>query len=178
MAEDTPMIYENKIRVENKDVFVDVKKNDNGIYLKISERNRNNRSTILIPSSGIEKLRDVLTDALAALPNNNSNNNNNKKTAKAAPTTDNAKKEKVLDDKKVCLTSLAYSVSAQELQEFCNTIVNSKNIVSVEVLLRRGRSLGVGVVEFNTAQNAKNAIAELNDQELKGRKMSAREYYE
>ncbi len=59
-------IFENKIRVENKDVFVDVKKNDNGVYLKISERNRNNRSTILIPASGIAKLRDVLTNALDA----------------------------------------------------------------------------------------------------------------
>lgn len=57
-------IFESKIHVENKDVFVDVKNNANGVYLKISERNRNMRSTILIPASGIESLRDVLTAAL------------------------------------------------------------------------------------------------------------------
>lgn len=63
MSEEDAM-FETKIRIENKDVFVDIKKNDNGMYLKISERNKNSRSTILIPASGIERLRDVLTEAL------------------------------------------------------------------------------------------------------------------
>ena len=53
-------LYETRIRVENKDLFVDVKKNDQGVYLKISERNRSNRSTILIPASGVADLRDAL----------------------------------------------------------------------------------------------------------------------
>ena len=61
-------IYSAKIRVENKDIFVDVKKNDKGTYLKISERKRDKgRNTILIPASGLEALREVLGDALTAL---------------------------------------------------------------------------------------------------------------
>ena len=67
MEEEAP-IYSQKIRIENKDLFVDVKSNNNGMYLKISERNRNNRSTILVPASGIADLRNALTEALANLP--------------------------------------------------------------------------------------------------------------
>ena len=45
LTDDT--IFERVLRVENKDIFVDLKKNKNGTYLKISERNGRNRSTVL-----------------------------------------------------------------------------------------------------------------------------------
>ena len=51
--------------MENKDIFVDLKKNKNGFYLKISERrNGSERNTVLIPSSGIQKLRSVLDEVV------------------------------------------------------------------------------------------------------------------
>ena len=62
------IIYETMLRVENKDIFVDLKRNHSGTYLKISERNGNSRNTVLIPASGIAKLKRVLDDvALASL---------------------------------------------------------------------------------------------------------------
>jgi hypothetical protein len=48
--------------VENKDIFVDLKKNRGGVYLKISERNGNGRNTVLMPASGIAKLKAVLEE--------------------------------------------------------------------------------------------------------------------
>lgn len=57
-------LFETKFRVENKDIFIDLKKNDNGTYLKISERKNGNRNTILIPSSGIAKLREIFDEIL------------------------------------------------------------------------------------------------------------------
>ncbi|RYH28621.1 hypothetical protein EON65_11470 [archaeon] len=57
-------------RVENKDVFVDLRKNDNGIYLKLSERRGNQRKTVLIPASGIARLKQVLDEANAVVQQN------------------------------------------------------------------------------------------------------------
>jgi hypothetical protein len=48
--------------VENKDVFVDLKKNGNGVYLKLSERNGKVKNTILIPASGIIRLKNILEE--------------------------------------------------------------------------------------------------------------------
>ena len=54
----------NDYRVENKDIFIDLKKNVNGMYLKLSERNGKSRNTVLIPATGIERLRAVLDDVI------------------------------------------------------------------------------------------------------------------
>jgi hypothetical protein len=59
-------IFETMIKVENKDIFVDLKKNRSGIYLKISERNGTSRNTVLIPASGIPRLKKVLDDVAQA----------------------------------------------------------------------------------------------------------------
>ena len=60
---DSQSLFETMVRVENKDIFVDLKKNRNGVYLKISERrNGNGRNTILIPASGIHKLKAILEE--------------------------------------------------------------------------------------------------------------------
>lgn len=50
------------VRVENKDIFVDLKRNRNGVYLKISERSGSGRNTVLIPSSGIQRLKTILDE--------------------------------------------------------------------------------------------------------------------
>ena len=60
------IIFETMLRVENKDIFIDLKKNRSGVYLKISERNGSSRNTVLIPASGITRLKRVLDDVAAA----------------------------------------------------------------------------------------------------------------
>lgn len=54
-------------RIENKDIFVDVRKNANGVYLKLSERRGTMRKTVLIPASGIKKLQAVLEEVSETL---------------------------------------------------------------------------------------------------------------
>jgi hypothetical protein len=51
-------------RVENKDIFVDLKKNASGVYLKLSERNGKVRNTVLIPAAGIGRLKAVLEEIM------------------------------------------------------------------------------------------------------------------
>lgn len=51
-------------RIENKDLFVDLRRNTNGVYLKLSERKGTVRNTVLIPASGILRLKNVLEEAL------------------------------------------------------------------------------------------------------------------
>lgn len=55
-------LYATMVRVENKDIFVDLKRNRNGVYLKISERSGSGRNTVLIPSSGIQRLKTILDE--------------------------------------------------------------------------------------------------------------------
>ena len=56
-------LYETMVRVENKDIFVDLKRNKNGVYLKISERRSGSgRNTVLIPASGIQRLKTILDE--------------------------------------------------------------------------------------------------------------------
>ena len=66
MAVTDDILYEVMLKIENKDIFVDLKKNKSGTYLKISERNGSSRNTVLIPASGIPRLTRVLDDVLAA----------------------------------------------------------------------------------------------------------------
>ncbi len=61
------VLFESKFSVENKNVFVDVKTNSFGTYLKISERNRSNKSVILLPAKAISSLIDALTKAAAVV---------------------------------------------------------------------------------------------------------------
>lgn len=54
-----------RYRMGHKDIFIDLKHNALGLYLKISERNEKSRSTILIPASGIDKLITTLQEVNA-----------------------------------------------------------------------------------------------------------------
>jgi hypothetical protein len=53
--------------VENKDLFVDLRRNSNGLYLKLSERKGTHRNTILVPSTGIGRLCSVLEEVSAII---------------------------------------------------------------------------------------------------------------
>ena len=59
-------LFSKTLRIESKTIFVDVKENSNGTYLKIAERStRGDRSTVVMAVSGIQELRDALDEALA-----------------------------------------------------------------------------------------------------------------
>ena len=50
------------LRIENKNFYFDIKKNQQGRYMSISEVKGNYRNSILIPESGWENFKDVLDD--------------------------------------------------------------------------------------------------------------------
>ena len=61
-------LFSKTLRVESKTIFVDVKENANGMYLKIAERStRGERQTIVMAVSGIRQLREALDEALEQL---------------------------------------------------------------------------------------------------------------
>ena len=66
MRAEDDVIFETMLKVENKDIFIDLKRNKSGVYLKISERNGSSRNTVLIPISGITRLKKVLDDVSLA----------------------------------------------------------------------------------------------------------------
>ncbi len=40
-------LFEKSLHVESKDIYVDLKQNANGIYLKISEKNERGRNSVI-----------------------------------------------------------------------------------------------------------------------------------
>lgn len=48
--------------VGNKDIFVDLKRNAYGVYIKIAERTSSSRNTIVIPSGGIRDFKRIIDE--------------------------------------------------------------------------------------------------------------------
>ncbi|KAF9903884.1 hypothetical protein EC991_003221 [Linnemannia zychae] len=78
-----------------------------------------------------------------------------------------------LRDRRVYVGNLAYDVSWTDLKDFMREI---GPVAHADVLLGHdGRSKGCGVVEFQTAEDAKTAIRKMNDVVLRGRPVFVRE---
>jgi len=60
-VDDSMQVPQNQhLRIENKNFYFDVKRNQQGRYMSISEVKGNYRNSILLPESGWESFRDVL----------------------------------------------------------------------------------------------------------------------
>jgi len=72
---------------------------------------------------------------------------------------------------KLYVGGLAYSTTSEGLREF---FAQSGNVLSATVITDRfsGQSRGVGFVEMGTAEEAQNAISQLNGRELDGRRIT------
>ncbi|KAG0065665.1 hypothetical protein BGZ89_008056 [Linnemannia elongata] len=78
-----------------------------------------------------------------------------------------------LRDRRVYVGNLAYDVAWTDLKDFMREI---GPVAHADVLLGPdGRSKGCGVVEFQTAEDAKTAIRKMNDVVLRGRPVFVRE---
>ena len=81
--------------------------------------------------------------------------------------------EMVTVARRLYVGNLAYRVRWQELKELFQTC---GNVVRADIQEhRQGRSAGCGVVEFATAQEAADAMLQMHDQDLQGRKMFVRQ---
>ena len=72
---------------------------------------------------------------------------------------------------KLYVGGLAYSTTSEGLREF---FTQSGNVQSATVITDRfsGQSRGFGFVEMTTAEEAQNAISQLNGRELDGRRIT------
>ncbi|KAF9331982.1 hypothetical protein BGZ91_011886 [Linnemannia elongata] len=78
-----------------------------------------------------------------------------------------------LRDRRVYVGNLAYDVAWTDLKDFMREV---GPVAHADVLLGPdGRSKGCGVVEFQTAEDAKTAIRKMNDVVLRGRPVFVRE---
>lgn len=55
-----------KIQVERKVFFFDLKENPRGRFLRITEDVDGRRDTIIVPSTGLDKFRDAIDRAIAS----------------------------------------------------------------------------------------------------------------
>ncbi|MBI4949376.1 MAG: DNA-binding protein [Deltaproteobacteria bacterium] len=55
------ILSSDKLHIENKTLFVDLKENDGGRFLQIAELSNDRRSTVVIPISGIDVFMQSLT---------------------------------------------------------------------------------------------------------------------
>ena len=59
-------LFSDRIQVERKQFFFDLKENPRGRFLKITEDVGGRRDTIIIPSTGLENIRKALEGAIEA----------------------------------------------------------------------------------------------------------------
>lgn len=172
MSSSDETLYEQLVHVENKDIFVDLKKNKNGVYLKLSERNQGNgsRNTVLIPASGITRLRMVIDEVAQVLQRS------------SAKGVSRERKNRVADDpgitsRSIYCNGLPWETTDEELAAHFS---KAGTVVSAVVLKKRTQrhgqsSMGCGVVEFATREMALNAVQNMAISELGGRTVKARE---
>lgn len=60
------LLLSEKIQIERKQFFFDLKENPRGRFLKITEDVGGRRDTIIIPSTGLELFRDTIEKAILA----------------------------------------------------------------------------------------------------------------
>lgn len=54
------VIFTEKLLIENKTIFVDMKENDGGRFLQIAEISNDRRSTVVIPHSGLSQFIEAI----------------------------------------------------------------------------------------------------------------------
>ncbi|MFQ5586660.1 MAG: DNA-binding protein [Thermodesulfobacteriota bacterium] len=54
------VIESEKLHIENKTLFVDLKENEGGKFLQIAELSNDRRSTVVIPFSGLDLFHETL----------------------------------------------------------------------------------------------------------------------
>jgi hypothetical protein len=57
-----PELHTESIKTQNKTFLVDLKKNQNGFYLKISEWSNSKKSSVFLPAEGIDRMVEILKE--------------------------------------------------------------------------------------------------------------------
>jgi len=148
-------LFSKTLRIESKTIFVDVKENSNGTYLKIAERStRGDRSTVVMAVSGIQELRDALDEALAI---------------------QNAQPQMPVATESCTLFVSSVSVTCDE-QAIMAHFAQAGEVVSVTVQrMANGASQGRALVTFSQPYMANYAKNTLDNSTLNGEIVRCRE---
>ncbi len=60
------VLLSEKVQIERKQFFFDLKENPRGRFLRITEDVGGRRDTIIVPSTGLEAFRDMIQKAIEA----------------------------------------------------------------------------------------------------------------
>jgi len=155
---DNEEIFTTSFQAGRKRIYVDVKENHAGTYLKIKERGDSQSNSILIPSGSIVELRNALDEAVQALESLDAG----KGGAAATPA-----------NQCVChVSNLSWDTTDDTLHELFS---GYGEVVSAEVQMSRaGRSQGWGLVEFASAAEVEYAISQCDGLDLDGREIRVR----
>ena len=61
------VLMSDKLHIENKTLFVDLKENDGGRFLQIAELSNDRRSTVVIPISGLDVFMEAVKKIVESL---------------------------------------------------------------------------------------------------------------
>ena len=142
-----------------KQIFVDVKENNIGKYLKIKERGDSQTNSILIPGGSIVQLRNALDEAVQALGLDSGKGGGGGK--------------RVAGNQCVChVGNLSWDTTDDTLHDLFS---GYGEVVKAEVQMSRaGRSQGWGLVEFASAAEVEYAISQCDGLDLDGREIRVR----
>ena len=144
-----------------KQIFVDVKENNIGKYLKIKERGDSQTNSILIPGGSIVQLRNALDEAVQALGLDSGKGGGGGK--------------RVAGNQCVChVGNLSWETTGDTLRELFS---GYGEVVKAEVQMSRtnsSRSQGWGLVEFASAAEVEYAISQCDGLDLDGREIRVR----
>lgn len=60
-------IFSEKIQIERKVFFFDMKENDRGVLVRITEDVRGRRDTIIVPASGLREFRESIDNMIEVM---------------------------------------------------------------------------------------------------------------
>lgn len=60
------LLFSDKVQIERKQFFFDLKENPRGRFLRITEDVGGRRDTIIIPATGLEQFRELIDAAIEA----------------------------------------------------------------------------------------------------------------
>lgn len=175
-------LFQKKLRIENKDFFVDLKRNANGLYLKISERQRSNRNTIMIPISGLEDIVEALNDAIdlteefgtevipIVQPVARSAVAIAKKPAEAAPAAAPASAYQL---KTVFARAFPKGSNAEEVTNHMKSA--GKVVLATKLKANPKAKTESYIVEYSSVAGARKALSTLNNSDFNGNSITVRE---
>ncbi|KAJ1431855.1 hypothetical protein B484DRAFT_395252 [Ochromonadaceae sp. CCMP2298] len=156
-------LFSTMFRIESKDLFLDLRKNRSGVFLKLSERTGKARNTVIIPASGLTRLKAILTEIDELIQSKNFD---------SPSCADNFNVEIA---RSVYIAGLAWSTTKEGLVAHFS---QAGHVTEATILTKKrsGKvvSLGCGLVQYSCREEAAQAVEVLNDTDLDGRLIKCR----